>query len=293
MRLNTIGTHTGYQIFGTFSAVPTSFWRGSLTLIAAPPGVGKTSWALDMVADAAAQGIPAAIGCYDHTEEELAERLRHQAAGKIFGPHPEDPEDIYDPAVEQMLARAGNAALLYLNSETDTLRTFEDMLLHDEGFPADGPALVVLDYIQRAPVINRMGQLITDDTRAGEAAAALKRMALEHGWGVVGISAIEKSSFTPDDLDRLRTNPEQTLATLLGDERLVYEADRVFVLYRLETLPCGCCYRWTRLTAKNRLGRAGVDEVLFWGQRTLPTQEAQQPASSVSADDPFTGVQQW
>ncbi len=271
MRLNTIGTHTGYQIFGAFSAVPTPFWRGSLTLIAAPPGVGKTSWALDMVADAAAQGVPAAIGCYEHTEQELAERLRRQAAGKAFGPHPEDPNDIHAPIVERMLARAGNTVLLHLDSETDTLRTFEDMLLHDEGFPADGPALVVLDYIQRAPVVNRMGQLITDDTRAGEAAAALKRMALEHGWGVVGISAMEKTSFTPDDLELLRANPEQTLATLLGDERLVYEADRVFVLYRLETLSCGCCYRWARLTAKNRLGRAGVDEVLFWGQRTLAT----------------------
>jgi len=292
MRLNTIGSHTSYQIFGTFSAVPTSFWRGSLTLIAAPPGVGKTSWALDMVADAAAQGIPAAIGCYEHTEQELAERLRRQAAGKVFGAHPEDPNDIYDPAVERLLAQAGNAVLLHLNSETDTLRTYEDMLLHDEGFPADAPALVVLDYIQRAPVVNRMGQLITDDTRAGEAAAALKRMALEHGWGVVGISAMEKTSFTPADLDLLRTNPEQTLATLLGDERLVYEADRVFVLYRMETLPCGCCYRWARLTAKNRLGRTGVDEVLFWGQRTLATQSPN--ASAVSyAHDPFGGVQRW
>ena len=292
MRLNTIGTHTGYQVFGTFSAVPTSFWRGSLTLVAAPPGVGKTSWALDMVADAAAQGIPAAIGCYEHTEQELAQRLRQQAAGKIFGPHPEDPNDIYDPAVERLLARAGNAVLLHLSSATDTLRTYEDMLLHDEGFPADGPALVVLDYIQRAPVVNRMGQLITDDTRAGEAAAALKRMALEHGWGVVGISAMEKTSFTPSDLELLRTNPEQTLATLLGDERLVYEADRVFVLYRLETLPCGCCYRWARLTAKNRLGRTGVDEVLFWGQRTLAVQDTRQPASKDTADE-FEGVQRW
>ena len=292
MRLNTIGSHTGYEIFGSFSAVPTSFWQGSLTLIAAPPGVGKTSWALDMVADAAAQGTPAAIGCYEHTEQELAQRLRQQAAGKIFGPHPNDTGDIYDPAVERLLARAGNAVLLHLNSATDTLRTYEDALLHDEGFPANGPALVVLDYIQRAPVINRMGQLITDDTRAGEAAAALKRMALEHGWGVVGISAMEKTSFTPADLELLRTNPEQTLATLLGDERLVYEADRVFVLYRLETLPCGCCYRWARLTAKNRLGRTGMDEVLFWGQRTLAVQDTRQPASKDTADE-FEGVQRW
>jgi len=267
-RLNALQGRQAYEIFGTFSSVP--FWGGGLTLIAAPPGVGKTSWTLDMIADAAAQGFPAVIGCYEHTEEELGERLRRQAAGKIFGPHPEDPNDIFAPQVEELLARAGNAVLLHLNSETDTLRLFEDILLHDEGFPARGHALVVLDYIQRAPVVNRMGQLVGEGTRAGEAAAALKRMALQHNWAVVGISAMEKEFFTTEDLERLRTNPEQALATLLGDERLVYEADRVFVLYRLETLPCGCCHRWAWLTAKNRLGPTGVREVVFYGQRTLP-----------------------
>ena len=270
-RLNTIQRTQAYEVFGTFSAVP--FWRGSLTLIAAPPGVGKTSWALDMVADAAAQGFPAAIGCYEHSEDELADRLRRQAAGRRFGPHPADPEDRYSPEVEELLAQAGNAVLLHLDGETDTLRLFEDLLLYDEGFPEHGPALVVLDYIQRAPVVNRMGQLVTDDTRAGEAAAALKRMALRHGWAVVGISAMEKPFFTTEDLERLRTQPDQALATLLGDERLVYEADRVFVLYRLEDLPCGCCYRWAWITAKNRLGRTGVRELTFWGQRTLPVLE--------------------
>ena len=272
MRLsNALAQDTAYNLFGAFAAV--SFWSGSLTLIAAPPGVGKTSWALDMVADAAAQGFPAAIGCYEHTEGELAQRLRQQAAGKLFGPHPEDPEDIFRPEVEELLARASNAVLLHLDGETDTIRLFEDVLLRDEGFPDHGPALVVLDYIQRAPVVNRMGQLVGDDTRAGEAAAALKRMALRHGWAVVAISAMEKEFFSTEDLEHLRRNPEQALATLLGDERLPYEADRVFVLYRTEDLPCGCCYKWAWLTAKNRLGRTGVREIVFWGQRTLPVMQ--------------------
>lgn len=267
-RLNMIVSQQAYEIFGQFSSVP--FWGGGLTLIAAPPGVGKTSWALSMVAEAAAQGFPAALGCYEHSEEELARRLRQQAAGRVFGPHPKDPNDIYAPEVEQILAQAGNAVLMHLDGETDTIRLFEDALLHDESFPEQGPALVVLDYIQRVPVINRLGQLVGEGTRAGEAAAALKRVALRHNWAVVAISAMQKGFFDPGDLEHLRRNPEQALATLLGDERLPYEADRVFVLYRADTLSCGCCYRWAWITAKNRLGRTNVRKIVFWGQRTLP-----------------------
>ena len=268
-RLNTVTGTNAYKVFGTFAGVP--FWGGGLTLIAAPPGAGKTSWALEMVTEAAAQGFPAAIGCYEHTEDELASRIHRQAAGRVFGPHPRMDEEAEqrDPRVVRWIAEAGNAVLSSLNGATDTIRIYEDMLLRDEGFPARGEALVVLDYLQRAPVINRVGQLITDDTRAGEAAAALKRIAIRHNWAVVAISALEKQFFTTADLEHLRNNPEQALAALLGDERLPYEADRVFVLYKLETKPCGCCYRLAWLTAKNRLGTTGVREIEFWGQRTL------------------------
>jgi len=267
VRLSDAAQHqAAYQTFGEFASVP--FWPGSLTILAAPPGAGKTSWALRMVADAAAQGFPAVIGCYEHTEEELADRLRRQAAGIVFGPHPEDENDRFDPRVENLLAQAGNAVLLHLNGAMDTIRVFEDRLLVDEGFSSGQPALIVLDYLQRAPVVNRMGQAITDNTRAGEAAVALKQMALRHGWAVVAISALEKGAFIP--LEQLQANPEVALATLLGDERLPYEADRVFVVYKEQELSCGCCHRLIRLTAKNRLGSTGAQQMVFWGQRTLP-----------------------
>ena len=73
MRAGVIGVPTPYKIFGEFAGLP--FWGGGLTLLAAAPGVGKTSWMLRMLFDAAAQNVPAAIGCYEHTEEELKYRM--------------------------------------------------------------------------------------------------------------------------------------------------------------------------------------------------------------------------
>ena len=68
-RAGIIGNPTPYQFFGTFAGLP--FWPGGLSLLAAAPGIGKTSWLLRVVFEASASGFPAALGCYEHTEEEL------------------------------------------------------------------------------------------------------------------------------------------------------------------------------------------------------------------------------
>ena len=68
-RSGTIGNVNPYRFFGTFAGLP--FWGGGLTLLAAAPGVGKTSWAGRMILEAAIANIPAALVCYEHTAEEL------------------------------------------------------------------------------------------------------------------------------------------------------------------------------------------------------------------------------
>jgi len=46
-RAGTVTQSSPYQFFGTFGGVP--FWPGSLTLLPASPGAGKTSLLLKMV----------------------------------------------------------------------------------------------------------------------------------------------------------------------------------------------------------------------------------------------------
>ena len=103
MRVTAIGNPQPYQFFGTFAGL--SFWPGGLSLLAAAPGVGKTSWLLRMVFEAARQGFPAALGCYEHTSEELKYRLHLQSEAAAAGARaPASPEQ-----VEALLAQGGQA----------------------------------------------------------------------------------------------------------------------------------------------------------------------------------------
>jgi hypothetical protein len=213
-----------------------------------------------VVNEASASGFPAAIGCYEHTAEELKYRLRRQAEAALTGPH--KPADEF--AVEQELAKAGQAVLLALSDREDTIRAVEEMLIEDYGLPPDGPALLAVDYLQRMPVVGFSGQ-IPEETRSGEAAAGLRALARRRGWAVVAASALRSAHFA-DGHD---------LSALLGDERVAYEADRVLLIRRSGPIQeCGC----TQLevaTLKDRAGPPMNWRLSFWGARFYPAREGE------------------
>ena len=256
MRVATIsGADTPYVPFGTFASM--AFWPGGLTLLAAEPGAGKTSWLLRMVYDAARNHFPAAIGCYEHTEQELKFRLQRQSAAAVAGPHG-NPEQ---SAIEQHLSMAGNAVLLELSSQDDTVRGIEERLLMDFSFPQYGPALVAVDYIQRVPVIGLTG-ILPEDIRAGEAAAKLRELGRKHGWAIIAATALRSDAFSTTSLG---------LGALLGDERLAYEADRIVFLSRADgnVMPCGC-FTLKVSTRKDRTGALKDWTMEFWGAHFYP-----------------------
>lgn len=84
-RSGTLGNPQPYTFFGTFAGLP--FWLGGLTLLAAAPGIGKTSWLLRMLFEASSRWVPAVLGCYEHTSEELKFRLTMQAKALVAGAH--------------------------------------------------------------------------------------------------------------------------------------------------------------------------------------------------------------
>ena len=278
-----------YTYFGTFAGLP--FWPGGLTLLAAAPGVGKTSWMLRMVAEAAALGFPAALGCYEHTAEELKYRLRMQAEAATAGAH--GPADI--EAVEKYLAASSETVLLPLSDAEDTLRAIEETLTQDYGFPGRGPALLAVDYLQRVPVVGLTG-LLSEEQRGGEAAAMLRGLARRRGWAVIAAAAIRGSAFNAniDEFD---------LSALVGDERAGYEPDRVLLLSRTvrpctaptrqdrfadaannggtpvrdgngASHPCGCVDLDIH-TLKDRTGPLRRWQMMFWGERFYPALESE------------------
>src|SRR5512144_2646145 len=102
-RSGTLGNPQPYTHFGVFAGL--SFWGGGLTLLAAAPGIGKTSWLLRMLFESSSVHIPSVIGCYEHTPEELRYRLFLQTEAMTSGPHKQAPRE----KVESSLARASEA----------------------------------------------------------------------------------------------------------------------------------------------------------------------------------------
>jgi hypothetical protein len=257
-RSGVLGNPQPYIPFGIFAGL--SFWGGGLTLLAAAPGIGKTSWLLRMLYESASAHVPSAIGCYEHTPEELRFRLFLQVEAVTSGPHAQAPQD----QVEMALARASEAVLLSLNSREDTVRALEDMLIHDYAFPIMGPALVAVDYLNRVPVVGLTG-MMNEEGRSGEAAAALREMARHHGWAIIAAAALKSDHFNAGD----------DLSALLGDERVPYEADRVLVVQRSgEVHKCGCAPLEV-ITLKDRTGPPRRWSMQFWGERFYPALESE------------------
>jgi replicative DNA helicase len=253
IRAGLLGNPQPYRFFGTFAGLP--FWPGSLTLVAAAPGIGKTSWLLRAAFEAAISNFPAALGCYEHTAEELKYRLRLQAAATIAGPHVE----VDEMQIEQRLAAGSQTVLLALSDREDTLRAIEEILLEDCGFPVQGPALLAIDYLQRVPVVGLTG-LVPENQRGGEAAAGLRKLARRHGWSVMAACALRSAHFSKGS----------DLSALLGDERVSYEADRVLLIQRDGPVEeCGCVGLVVH-TLKNRTGPARTWQLAFWGERFYP-----------------------
>ena len=255
-RAGTLGNPTPYTYFGTFAGLP--FWPGGLSLLAAAPGIGKTSWMLRMIFEAAGRGIPSALGCYEHTPEELKYRLRMQAEAVVAGAHAVAEES----AIEKRLALGSESVLLSLSDKEDTVRALEDMLLQDYGFPKQGLALLAVDYLNRVPLVGLTGML-SEATRGGEAAAMLRELSRRHGWAVIAAAALKSDSFAEGE----------ELSALLGDERVPYEADRVLLMrHANEVGSCGCVALNVH-TLKDRTGPARTWEMLFWGARFYPALE--------------------
>ena len=255
-RSGTLGQPQPYAVFGTYAGL--TFWQGGLTLLAAAPGIGKTSWLLRMLLEAASENVPAGIGCYEHTSEELKFRLQMQAEASVAGAHGRARFE----QVEARLASASELVLLSLSDQSDTVRALEETLLLEYGFPRKGPALLAVDYLSRIPVVGLMGML-PENQKGGEAATALRELSRQHGWAIIAAAALHSDKFNAGD----------ELSALLGDERVPYVADRVLLVRRSEEVRACGCVALTVHTLKDRTGPARTWKMQFWGERFYPALE--------------------
>jgi hypothetical protein len=254
-RIGSTGIPEPYKFFGTFAGLPC--WGGGLTLLSAAPGIGKTSWMLKMLYDAALS-FPSALMCYEHTEDELKFRIAQQAKARIAGPHGAADVDV----VEREMAEIGNGVLEALRDDMHTVPLLEDILLQTYGFPVKGPALVLIDYLNRVPVVG-LTRMLEVKERSGNAAIELREMAKRHGWAVLASAALNADAFSKND-------EKYDLSDLFGDERVPYTADRVYLISR-DGMPASCgCVDLKVHTLKDRTGMTCEWDVQFWGGRFYP-----------------------
>jgi len=215
-----------------------------------------------MLLNATALGVPSALGCYEHTEDELKFRLSKQAEAMVGGPH----AGVHVKDVEDILAQSANGILMALDDKKDTVRSLEESLLKLYGFPEKGSALVLVDYLNRVPVAGLTG-IQPVETRSGDAAIELREMAKRHGWAVLAAAALDAASFAGREVF--------DLSDLFGDERVPYTADRVYVIARRgQPVSCGCVDLAIH-TLKDRTGPVRDWDVQFWGERFYPALEGE------------------
>jgi replicative DNA helicase len=209
---------------------------GELTLLGGAPGLGKTTFALQVARNVAAAGQHVLYVCYEHREQDLLERLLGMELG-LQGD--EEGLDLgrlravfagdggVDGLVERLTGCPGGVqALEALSSYASRLalavvagqRTGLDELRSLVLDAAVDRPLVVVDYLQK---VRAPGETSDADDRVTLVAEGLKDLALEADLPLLAIVAADKAG-----VDGGRTR----LRHLRGSTALAYEADVALIL---------------------------------------------------------------
>ena len=224
---------TGFQPLDP--ALEGGFRTRELSILGGPPGIGKTSIALQWARHAASTGRATVFACYEHDEVTLLGRLLAQEVGELGGDAPSSHR-----AQSAVRAVTRGEALLEEELSTDpllraaysSLDIFADRLWLSRASGVDtdlhalealvddfGPGtLLFIDYLQK---IAGDIDTVSEADRVIRLAEGLKELALDREIAILAIVAGDHSALSAR---RLR------LHHMRGAAGLAYEADVVLML---------------------------------------------------------------
>ena len=269
--------------FGLLDATLSGGFRaGTLTLLAGPHGLGKTTFALQVARNVAVSGRSVAYFCYEHDPETLLERLVALEAGELADHEAPSLERIRqsfegaDHAAGTLADRlaattAGVPALMRVQSYAERLclhrstgsRTDLTVITDAvyEVWDATGePPFVVVDYLQKVKAAEAPAN---EDERVTLVVERLKDLAIDAGVPVLAVVAADKAG--------LEGGKKMRAQHMRGSTALAYEPDILLMIndkydvvarHHLvyDTSNADRFHEWIVLSVeKNRLGRDGID----------------------------------
>jgi len=149
------------QVFGimtglhNFDAMVGGFKKGNLIVIAGRPGMGKTAWALNIVAHNCKQGKSAAVFSLEMTAEELVKRLL--AGEGVNNTKIKNPKQFSGDDMEllQDSALTIKEWKLFIDTSSPSLNSVRAQAMRHRD--AHGLDLVVIDYLQLMSIAGHTG----------------------------------------------------------------------------------------------------------------------------------------
>lgn len=244
--------------FPELDRLTTGFRGGQMIVVAARPGVGKSTLGLDFVrACSIAQGRPSAIFSLEMTGEEIAMRLL-SAEAKVAIHHMRGggmTNTDWD-AITRAMPRVNSAPIIIDDSPNMTMPDIRSKARRIK--KQHGLDLVVLDYLQ----LMTSGKKVENrQVEVSEFSRAIKLLAKELDVPVVAISQLNRGS-------EQRTDKTPMLSDLRESGSIEQDADMVMLLNRPDSHGGGESERPGEadiILAKNRSGPVNKVTVTFQG----------------------------